>query len=82
LQRRFDVVASGCGRAGIIAETTTAVPVWCGVPAQRVLTGEAVVDVVVDASKHRLVVTHAQSVELSTKVAFDQKLMHDRLPSV
>jgi hypothetical protein len=49
-------------------------------PAQRVLVGEAVVDVVVDATKHRLVVTHAHSVELFTKVALDQKLIHGCLP--
>jgi hypothetical protein len=40
-----------------------------------VLAGDAVVDLVVDATKHRLVLTHAQTVELLTKVAFDQKLV-------
>jgi hypothetical protein len=70
----------GCRRAGIIAEPQPDCLLGVTFPAQRVLAGEAVVDVVVDATKHRLVITHPQSVELFTKVAFDQKLMHGCLP--
>jgi hypothetical protein len=66
--------------AGTISVRAIAPVTICGHCCPGVLAGEAVVDLVVDATKHGLVVAHAQPVELFTKVTFGQKLIHGCLP--